>query len=245
MGAKLIVGILIVVVVVGGILYFGSDIFRTKVDRAVEGFTEWTPENIAKDPKGYLFFCRKQTEDAIGKLKASQIGISQNRAKIDAMKTEADHKAKVGQEALAELKVLYREAEKAGKWPANWRDQDRNKEWTKRQIVGLHRQVRQQRTLSAKCDAGMKQCDVELAKAKRLMADASARLGEISVAEQSLEVEQLSKGLETQLVNMKAALQHLVGAVGDGQQDLDLDKMAKEAEAAVDEAEFEAIMKAE
>lgn len=240
----LLTGIVVVVLVAIGAWIYSTDRAGAKIRQKVESFAEWTPENISGDPEGYLYFCKEQTEQAITKLKASEIAISQNRAKLLGMKENADHKVRVGEEALGELKSLYAGAEEDGKWPASWRDQPRTRDWTQKQIVGLHKQVKQQDGLSEKCMAGIDRCDQQLEKAKRLQAEAGARLGEIRVSQQTLEIDQLSKGLEEQLVTMRSTLQSFVGKADNFGADapLDLDEMAGAAGAAVDQGEFEAIM---
>jgi len=45
-----VLGIVAVVLVIGGILFFVSKPFNTRVKSATRQATQWTPENIQKDP---------------------------------------------------------------------------------------------------------------------------------------------------------------------------------------------------
>jgi len=223
--------------------YFVSDVFSTKVHQAAEQLTEWTPENIAKDPKGYLHFCKRQVLQALQNLKASEIAISQTRGRIGSMKEAADRKVRVGAETLGELKKLYRSAEKAGAWPAAWKQRPREKEWVKRQVVGLHSQVQQQRSLASKCREGLRRCDAELARVNELRAEANSQLGSINVAASRIEIEELSSELKGRLMDIKAVVAALTSSASEVGGDLSLDALAREAEKKVDEETFEAIMK--
>lgn len=240
-----ILGVVVVLAFLGAGAYFFSDVFSTKVDQAVEQFAEWTPENIAKDPGGYLHFCKQQTEKTIQDLKASEIATNQNRAKILSMKEDSQRKIDVGKGALEELKVLYRSAEEDASWPAKWKDQPRDKDWTQRQIVGLHGQIEQEKALVGKCDQAIRRCDAELVKIKALMSQAQGQLGEIKLAERRIEVEQLSADLKDRLVGMKTVVGSLVDSVEGVSSDITLDGLAGDAEGAFNEKEFEEIMKSD
>ncbi len=242
MKTSFILGLIALVALAGAGLYFFSDVFSTKIDQAVEQVARWTPENIANDPKGYLTFCQKQTTQIIKDLKASELATSQNRGKNLSMKEEATRKIEVGKKALADLKVAYRAANENGEWPISWKGQPRDEDWTKRQIVGLHTQVKQQESLVAKCDEGVRRCDAELAKIKDLTAKAHAQLREIEVATQRVKVEELSTDLKDRLVSMRSVLTTLVDSAENVGGDISLEGLADEAETTVDEQEFQAIM---
>jgi len=75
---RLICGLLILATLAGGILYFQSDVFRTKADEEWKQWTKWTPENISKDPRGYLTFAIAELEKIQQKLKAHEIELRKN-----------------------------------------------------------------------------------------------------------------------------------------------------------------------
>ena len=242
---RTVILLVIILAAVGVAAYFLSDVFSTKVDQAAERLADWTPENIAADPKGYLHFCKRQVLQTLQDLKASEIAISQTRGRMGSMQEQADSKIKVGQQALAELKKLYRSAEKDAAWPATWKDKPREKDWVKRQIVGLHKQVQQQQSLATKCREGLRRCDTELARVGELRAQANSQLGTINVAAGRIEVEELSGELKDRLIDIKAVVGALTSSAADVGGDLSLDALAREAETKVDEGAFEAIMKEE
>ena len=161
MSSGTVIGILALLVAVGAGLYFWSDVFRTKADAALRQMSEWTPENIAKDPVNYLNFCEEQTKDALDKLKAAEISVAQRRGKLAAMKEESNKKIGVGDKALTALKTLYRTADPAGAFPVTWNGKSYDKESCQKQILSLHGQVNSQKTLLAKIESGLKKLDTQ------------------------------------------------------------------------------------
>ena len=49
-----LVSVIAVILALGAGYYAVSDPFKAKVDKLVEDKTEWTSENIQKDPEGYV-----------------------------------------------------------------------------------------------------------------------------------------------------------------------------------------------
>src|SRR5688572_15874101 len=80
-----IIGIIAAVVVVGATLFFVSDPFNIWVRGNYKSLTEWTPENIAKNPVGYLDFVEIKTKEAQLELKADRISVEQKRAQLKSM----------------------------------------------------------------------------------------------------------------------------------------------------------------
>lgn len=245
MRVSLLLAILALFLAVGAGAYFYSDVFSTRIDKAVEQFAEWTPENIAKDPVGYLHFCKTETLKTIESLKASEIGTTQNRAKIHSIKEGAQNKVAVGKQALSELKTLYRAAKQENKWPITWKSMPRDEDWTKRQILGLHKQVTQEEAFITKADQGLQRCDTELSTIRELRTQGSTQLSEIEVSERSIRVQQLSSELKDRLVGMKSALTTIAQSADTLGDDITLEALSKESASAFDEKQFEAIMKAE
>jgi len=219
-----------------------NELLEAKVGRAVEQATKWTPENIEKDPKGYLYFCEQEIKKTIGDLKASEIAISQNRARILSMQEDAEKKIRVGKQALSELKQLYLAAEDNGQWPITWKDTPRDKTWTQRQIVGLDRQVTQQQKMVATCGQQLRKCDAKLADSRRLSSDAKAKLPDVKIAQQDVEVGELSDGLDARLRDMSSALAVLTKSVDNLGGDIALDSLAEESSIDFSAEEFQAVM---
>lgn len=116
-GSSLIV-IIVVIVLLGGIAYYLSDPFKAKMDEAYTDLSKWTPENMAKDPGGYLAWARKEMDSVEVSLEGRMIGLKQLNQKYDREgKTAAmlrDRYATV----LPELKAAYKEAKESDSWPA-------------------------------------------------------------------------------------------------------------------------------
>ena len=96
-------------VAVFAVAYFTSDVFSTTVDRAAERWSKWTPENIQKDPAGYLAFAKKELEQAKDSLEARQIALKKEQNENKRRHSEAKiQKAKYDKLLLA-LRSKYSE----------------------------------------------------------------------------------------------------------------------------------------
>ena len=105
------------VVVAAGVYYFASDPFRTKVDETVRQKTQWTPENIQKDPVGYLTW-------ATGEMKKSEAGLEARDLELTAKSNAANRelesvtdKLNEYQALLDKLRAAYRAGTEANSWP--------------------------------------------------------------------------------------------------------------------------------
>lgn len=61
--------------------YFLSDPFSDKVGQIKRQITDWTPENILKDPVGYLTWSKDKCDKTEKQLKARQIGIKRRHSR--------------------------------------------------------------------------------------------------------------------------------------------------------------------
>lgn len=104
---RLVTALLILATLAGGVLYFQSDVFRTKANQVVDEWTKWTPENITKDPKGYLTFAIGELSAIGDQLKThkrtllERIDLAEQRVKKEALTAQAS------QTALDNLKSAY------------------------------------------------------------------------------------------------------------------------------------------
>jgi chromosome segregation ATPase len=239
---QFIVALVVVVVVAGVVLYFTSDVFRTKMDAQYDQLAHWTPENIAKDPENYLNFCETQTKKALMDLKANEISIAQSRGGLETMKTESDNKVQVGTKALAELKDLYTRTESANSWPAQWKGENRDKEWVKRQVIALDKQIRSQQALLSKAQAGLQKLDAQVLRIQDAKAKAQEQLQDIEANRQTLKVSKITDSLTKQLVSMKGVLEATLSSATETSGIVSLDQLTAEAAPAVSDAEFDKIM---
>src|SRR5262245_24649976 len=115
--AGIVVGLVAVAAIAFVVVYFASDVFRTKANAAYKQFAEWTPENSAKDPLNYLNFCEEQTKSALEKCKASEVAIRMKKGQIEEMHKTAVSKNSLGNKALGELKTAYKAADESKQFP--------------------------------------------------------------------------------------------------------------------------------
>jgi hypothetical protein len=116
-GFGILVGIVVLVLVIGAVAYFASDPLRQRVDDAYRGATEWTPENIAADPSGYLSWAYGEMDRIEEDLQARQIALRRM-----VRETERDVDVEAAQvvrreTSLTTLKDIYRSAEAEAAWP--------------------------------------------------------------------------------------------------------------------------------
>jgi len=138
-----LLGVIVLILVVGAIIYFVSDPFKTKVDEATRQVTQWTPENIQKDPAGYLAWSRKQCESSIASLEANLLALKTRKA--------ADERSKVGEEAdlkaysalLSEAKSLYVTSSSSGnhRFPVVFRGLELTEDELKTKIIEANRKI--------------------------------------------------------------------------------------------------------
>jgi len=79
---KNIITISIVVLIIAGIAYGFSGVYKTRMDRKFDQMAHWTPENIVKGPDAYLLFCEVKTIEAMEDLKANEIESARKRAQM-------------------------------------------------------------------------------------------------------------------------------------------------------------------
>lgn len=238
-----IVAIVAALAVIGVAVYFISDPWRTAMKEKFDQFAKWTPENIAKDPKGYLSFCEDKTNEAIQKCKASKIAISGQQGKLEQMRQETEGKLKIGEKALEDLKEQYRTAEADKKWPLTWQGKELDQEQTKRQILRLAGEIDSKNKLAKEYKAAADQLRVQLTKVDDAFDRANEQLSTIKVNREKLAVQQITDDLKNNLVAMGSAIQTTIVDVNTQGGTLSLDDLASRSETAVDDSKFDEIMK--
>jgi hypothetical protein len=136
---RLICGLLILATLAGAVLYFQSDVFRTRTDQVVDSWTKWTPENISKDPRGYLTFAIVELEKIQDRLKAHEIALRRdldlatNSLKVNKV-VEADTTT-----ALDGLKTTYKAS--ARTFPISYNAKDYNETRFQELVVEMDRKL--------------------------------------------------------------------------------------------------------
>jgi hypothetical protein len=240
--AKVIALIVIAALVVLAVMYFTSDVAKTRIDAAADQYAHWTPENIAKDPENYLKFCESEANKALQSLKASEIAVAQNRATMETTLTETSNKIGIGEKALSDLKGVFTKAAEAKQWPATWQGRSLEEDAAKRQIVSLHKQVEAQKGLKAKVEQGMKKLDAQVTRIQEGRAETQGQLEEIKTGREMLKVQKLTEDLTTRLASIKGVLQATINTASETSGPVSLEQLTEASVGTVDAAEFDAIM---
>ncbi|MCI5222683.1 MAG: hypothetical protein D3924_08450 [Candidatus Electrothrix sp. AR4] len=137
MKAKTVVGMIIVAVIAGSVFYFVSAPFKTKVDMKVEQATKWTPENIQKDPAGYLVWASEKAQSAINSIEARRIALSQQKSKNESLIIDKSQEKTAAHRLFLKFRDAYKAAEADGSWPADIDGSLYNRVQLKNQIVQM------------------------------------------------------------------------------------------------------------
>jgi hypothetical protein len=122
--------VLVGIVALVGIAYFVSKPFAAKVNEATAQATQWTPENITKDPVGYFTWATAELKDKEGQLKARAYKLAvekekarqaarENSAKQDSLKQVLDS-AKNAYRALPDVAPAAEGTKPAKQFPFTW-----------------------------------------------------------------------------------------------------------------------------
>lgn len=239
--AIIVVVVVLAAVVLGG-LYFFSDVFRTKADAAWAELAKWTPENIAKDPVGYLNYCETELKKEQVKLQASEIAVSQTRGKFEAAVTDAKGVVATGKKSLDELKAAYTAADAAKSFPIKWTDRTLDQDQAKKQIIRLDREIKSKTATIDSYENSIKTLDVHKGKIQDAKDKASEQLTAIQTGREQLKIKAITDDLKNQFVAMKGVLQTSVIGVADQKSTISLDDIAAKAETSVNEEDFAKIM---
>lgn len=113
---RFLCGLLILAVLVGGGLYLTSDKIKAWWDQQWTGMTEWTPENIARNPEGYLTWAQGKFTQIEGQLEGHQVALRAKRNDVEAKLKETDLYLNRLTNSLAKLKGEYQGAVNTGDW---------------------------------------------------------------------------------------------------------------------------------
>jgi len=241
MNAKLIAPLAMCAALGGA--YLLDDPLRAGVDSVVEGFTQWTPERIAGDPRAYLNACEEQTRSALEELEAHAIFLRQRRAHLETERQEAVRKTALGETALSELIALYREVEKGAAWPAVWRAQPLDAGALEAQVLALDREIQLNESLAERCEDGLvlvEQRDLSVSESK---AEALVTLAEIGVQLEMLAIEELTALAALAELQLKVQSAAQVASAGPGGPLVD--DLLTQARGDVRMAEFNAVLAGE
>lgn len=228
----------------GVILYFWSQPFQTRVNEAARQASQWTPENIQKDPVGYLTWAREETGRTEQTLQASTLSL---KTKLN----EATRQVAANRESLdtyttllGEAKSLYREAAATDSWPATLRGVSLTEAQLKAKIVeafekvqGLDQLIATYNETSSIMSRKLAEVDAKLSEVRKLRGKLATDL-EIAKVKKSVEglgeiSDRLAAIMDTAsaLTDVTAgdvSLEDLVTPTGDQKLDEDFSKIMAE-----------------
>lgn len=127
-----------VLLVGGGIWFYVSKPFQTTVKENFRQATEWTPQNIKKDPVGYLTWALDEVAATESKLEASVLGMKTRKNAIDRALDKHQADKSEYEKLLGELKEAYRSASASStsqSWPVKVRELTFDESALKRKVV--------------------------------------------------------------------------------------------------------------
>lgn len=234
----IIVGIVAVLLIGGVIWYFVSDPFKSKIDKAVEEATKWTPDRIAKEPEAYLDYCEQQSKAALEKLKVHRTKLALSKGDLKKTKEDADALIAAGEAGIQGLGKLYKEAESSNAFPVKFKNQNFEKEQAARAILMWKRQVDGKKKLLATVENGIAALDAQGKKIDDAQFQAEDQLVQIKTSRETLKVSKLSDSLKDQLVKMQGVLSATVAIADQPPSVPSLEQLKETTLTTVDDAEL-------
>ncbi|MEZ6194687.1 MAG: hypothetical protein R3F20_03005 [Planctomycetota bacterium] len=145
-GSNLLLVIVILFALVAVVSWVARERFAHEVEKGIDRLESWNAAAIAEDPVRYLDYVERKTGETRATLAASRARLATERGRLEARRKEAERKITAGEAALDELREVYRAAE-AGGYPATWRETPRDRDFLRRQLVALDRELRSERTM--------------------------------------------------------------------------------------------------
>lgn len=238
------IGVVVALVLVAGVVfYFVSDPFKTKVDVKMEQATKWTPENIHKDPAGYMAFAVGQADKTVEALSARRIGLSQQKSNNEKMLQKASKDLDTAKKLFDQFRTAYKEASSANSWPkevagTQYQEADLKKQIMslKGKVDSLEQQTTQLGNIQKTIGAHLDQLDQKLTDTKTTKTDLT----------QKLEIVKANKAIEN-IDSLKADVDGLAG-VADFLTQMEktpsVDQLIQQQQSTVSDADFNNILNA-
>ncbi len=228
-------------VVLVGIAYFASGPFRSKVDRRIQQATQWTPENIQKDPEGYLFQAKQKVKDAQAKLEANLIDVAQHQGSVQNLLIERVAKRDAVSELLTEMRAAYIDSRDNDNWPAKVGDRFIAEPLLRKQIIEAHSRFETLKSQSVQLQSLIAQLNEREQQTRDQMSDLETTSKKIDSDLEIVKATQVMKDFKAIKINMEAisTVGNIVTAVPT---EGSLDAMIAEHRSAATDDKFEAIL---
>jgi hypothetical protein len=195
-----IVGIAVVLLIAGGIWYFVSKPFQTHVNQVYDKATQWTPENIKKDPVGYLTWALAEVDKTKDKLDASRLGLATKKnANTRVLKKQSADMSDY-ENLFKEFKDAYAKAGTEKHWPVTVR----GKEFSEKAF----------KSATVECNAHIANTKVvvdTLTKTEKLIDD---KLSEIEAKLSEVEQLKIKLSANLEIANANKSVED-IGSIGD------------------------------
>jgi hypothetical protein len=198
--------VLIVILIVGGIAYLANERFRSEVDQSYEKLSSWSEEAIAEDPVNYLDFVERSTKSTLADLKTSELKLAAEQAKLEARSTGAVVKIRAGEQALFDLRRRFRDAEKGGGFPVEWRGESRDREFMVEQLLSLDTELRHEKAMADTVGQTLSALNGARDRIRELRARCERQLTTITADREIARVGQLDEKTRRRFADMKAVI---------------------------------------
>lgn len=221
-----------------------SEVSEERAKTAYNNWATWEEgdgRNIAKYPVEYANFLERRVNEDLESLEANRITAARQITRFNIRKQEAEEKIVVGEGVLTELAEAYNGAEENDAWPVSYAGEARDQEWVESRMVGLHRDVEQQRQLLNTYTTGIRDLEAQIAEIRELKTLAERSLVEIQAEREILRTQQnqIDDGIRDRL-NQAGADIRIVSDRSDGLQSLD--DLVRQARTEVDDGEFRDVL---
>jgi len=184
---RVLAALLVLASLAGVVLYYGSDVFRTRADTVIDEWTKWTPQNITKDPKGYLTFALKKLDEIEGSLKAHRLDLSAKQSltegKLEAVRANAKTQALV----LERYKEAYKAADRT--YPVSFKGESLSEGAFQERAVEADRLLDQAREKVTLQERLLDHYKTELDRTEAEMKKLTAKRQEVQMIQERLEVD--------------------------------------------------------
>lgn len=241
---KIIAGIIVIALIIGALFYFVSDPFKTKVDTQLEQATKWTPENIHKDPSGYLSWAVSQADDTVEALSARRIGLTQQKSNTERMLQKASKDLASAKKLFDQFRDAYKEAGGANTWPKEVAGTQYQEAELKKQIISLkskadslQQQVAHLSSIQQTIRTHLDQLDQKLTDSKTTRTDLAQRL----------EIVKANKAIED-INSLKSDVDGLAGVadfLAQTENVPSVDQLIQEEQSTISDADFNNILNAQ
>ena len=234
--------VLTLAVAVLGIAYFGSNVYKTKIDNSIRSHTEWTPENVIKDPEAYLDYRSQETKTALVKLNTSGFSIIQKRSKLESQQSELAQKVDLGNQSLTNLKKLYKTAESNHNFPFTWEDYNLDKDQAQKQIIKLDHELTGYTKLLAQYNTAVTKLQAQEEKLVEARTLAQEQLLKIDLNRESLKIQGITTDLKDSLLQLKSILDTPLFAAENPHGLASLDDLMSNRKETINSDEFKSIL---